>query len=150
MTLSTTLRNTRCFQENWAAIQRQKQEQGLFKTLFSQEKVRENLSRSSVSQHTDEIWHEIQSIMMYLLRKCENQMQLFQNKKNLWLRQSFSALWLTRNAGRPWQTSDGELIWVWIHRLECNNTLIATILILYRKNVFYIIRSFNFVITVWW
>lgn len=47
--------NTRHFQESRATIQRQKQEQGLFKTLFSQEKVREDLSGLSVSQHTDEI-----------------------------------------------------------------------------------------------
>lgn len=71
-------------------------------------------------------------------------------KINLWQRQSFSALWLTRNAGRPWQNSDGELIWVWIQRLECNNTLITTILILYRKTIFYIIQSFNFVIITLW
>lgn len=141
--------NTRHFQESRATIQRQKQEQGLFKTLFSQEKVREDLSGLSVSQHTDEIWHEIPSTTMYLLRKCENKMQFFQKKTNLWLRQSFTALWLTRNAGRPWQTSDGELIWVWIQRLEYNNSLITTILILYRTNVFYITHSFNFVITVW-
>lgn len=53
MTLSTTLYNNRDFQENHATIQSQKQEQGLFNTLFSQE-VCEILPGSSVSQHTDE------------------------------------------------------------------------------------------------
>lgn len=79
MTLSTTLYNNRDFQENHATIQSQKQEQGLFNTLFSQE-VCEILPGSSVSQHTDETWHEIPSIIMYLPGKCENKMQLFQKK----------------------------------------------------------------------
>lgn len=39
MVLSTTSCNLNLFQEEWATIQRRKQEQGLLKMLFSQEKM---------------------------------------------------------------------------------------------------------------
>ena len=114
MASSATSRNLNKFQEEWDTIQRQKQEEGLLKMLFSQEKICEDLSASAMSQHTDETWHEISNITMHLLGKWENKMQLFHKKIMLWLRQSFSALWLTSHAWSHCQTSESDLIWIWI------------------------------------